>query len=49
MPANGMVCSPVTKSFIGRLDKEEIGECKKLGKEDEEIWSAMTAITEAWP
>jgi hypothetical protein len=49
LPAKGTVCDPVNKPFIGCLEKDKNGECRKLAKEDQEIWRAMTAITEVWP
>jgi hypothetical protein len=49
LPAKDTICNPVTKPFIGCLDRDEDGECRKLTEEDEEIWKAMVAITEVWP
>ncbi|TVY81742.1 hypothetical protein LSUE1_G005382 [Lachnellula suecica] len=51
LPENGTICDPEYKPFIGCLKKDENGDCRKRTgeEEEEEMWSAMEAITNVWP
>ena len=49
LPSQGTICQPEYKPFIGCLKKDSNGDCEKRRKDDDDIFSAITGLTDVYP